>query len=239
MGPNAMGLPLLRAALSRRPWWRAVSTKLPLLAAPPSASLSHHGWQWDDRQTCDENYMDLAHLLSRDSLCSGRVGCVLVRDVDDGSRRQQRQGSVIVCGVNSVLYANGRYRASDCHAEANAIAESARAGVSLLGASCYVSMDPCRHCFSLLAVAGISRIVSPRKMGVLQQQAATTLRIACSVIPDSAERRERRDARAAELIDRDQVMRRREERREMGTRALKRATVLRYSSQPLLVDCDE
>ncbi|KAL1507709.1 hypothetical protein AB1Y20_007322 [Prymnesium parvum] len=55
-------------------------------------------------------------------------------------------------------------RKTDCHAEAHAIAECAGRGLAVRGAACYVSKPPCGDCFSLLAVAGVSAIISPRPM---------------------------------------------------------------------------
>lgn len=45
------------------------------------------------------------------------------------------------------------------HAEANAIAYAARRGVSLMGATLYSTLHPCRACGHLAMSAGISRIV--------------------------------------------------------------------------------
>ena len=44
------------------------------------------------------------------------------------------------------------------HAEANAIAQAARLGVSVKGATVYVTASPCWPCFKLLANAGIASI---------------------------------------------------------------------------------
>jgi dCMP deaminase len=44
------------------------------------------------------------------------------------------------------------------HAEANAILQAAKHGVSIDGASIYITASPCWNCFKLLANAGIKRI---------------------------------------------------------------------------------
>jgi dCMP deaminase len=44
------------------------------------------------------------------------------------------------------------------HAEANAIAQAARTGVRIEGASIYVTASPCFGCFKLIANAGLTRI---------------------------------------------------------------------------------
>jgi dCMP deaminase len=45
------------------------------------------------------------------------------------------------------------------HAEANAVAFAARHGVSITGATLYVTHTPCVHCAMLLVNAGISTVV--------------------------------------------------------------------------------
>lgn len=44
------------------------------------------------------------------------------------------------------------------HAEINAIAQAARNGVRLEGATCYVSLSPCWGCFKTLVNSGIRSI---------------------------------------------------------------------------------
>ena len=204
------------------------------LAAPASEKLQYNGWVWLDDISCDDNYMELAFLLARNSTSSGKVGCVLVAGVEDGAAKRQ-QGKVLVCGVNSWFYrceyacARGveinlttktacsvySPERADCHAEANAIAESAAHGLALHGASCYVSKPPCRRCFTLLAVAGIAHIVSPDPMEtVLQRKRAAsfgiTTRLAGLYSPFD---KERRNSAAEPHLDRDLVRVLRDERR--------------------------
>ena len=49
------------------------------------------------------------------------------------------------------------------HAEANAVANAARSGISLNGCTAYISLPPCSNCALLLAQSGIVeiRIISP------------------------------------------------------------------------------
>jgi dCMP deaminase len=44
------------------------------------------------------------------------------------------------------------------HAEANALAFAARHGISVAGATCYVTVSPCEPCSRLLIAAGISAV---------------------------------------------------------------------------------
>jgi len=75
------------------------------------------------------------------------VGCVIVRDGQVIARGRTRDG--------------GRP-----HAEADAIAEATASGVSLIGATAYVTLEPCSHhgrtppCADALVAAGIVRVVS-------------------------------------------------------------------------------
>jgi diaminohydroxyphosphoribosylaminopyrimidine deaminase/5-amino-6-(5-phosphoribosylamino)uracil reductase len=75
------------------------------------------------------------------------VGCVIVHD--------------------GLVIARGRTRdGGRPHAEADAIAEAAKAGLSLKGATAYVTLEPCAHhgrtppCADALVKAGIARVVS-------------------------------------------------------------------------------
>lgn len=47
------------------------------------------------------------------------------------------------------------------HAEANAVANAARTGTSLLGGTLYCTLLPCSSCAALVAQAGITRVVAP------------------------------------------------------------------------------
>lgn len=62
------------------------------------------------------------------------------------------------CGPNSyVSTKSGCIRT--IHGEANAIAWAAREGVSVKGATIYLTHDPCRDCSKLIASAGIIKVV--------------------------------------------------------------------------------
>ena len=129
----------------------------------------------------------------------------MVRDIGGECER----GHVIVCGVNSGLYSP---LAADCHAEANAVAESAAFGWSLLDATCYVSKTPCRNCFSLLAVAGVARIVMPNaypgsrgKQDMSQDWVARELGMECTVVRCTEERISRRERLARETRDWERI----------------------------------
>lgn len=45
------------------------------------------------------------------------------------------------------------------HAELNCVIKAAREGVSIFGATLYVTLSPCKHCSALMIQSGISRVV--------------------------------------------------------------------------------
>ena len=88
-----------------------------------------------------------------DSSCSSSSSSTLERD------HHQSRGEIIAETVNTALVQ--RFH-SECHAEANAVSACCRHGISLKGASCYVTRAPCTHCYRLLVTAGVSRIICPQ-----------------------------------------------------------------------------
>ena len=121
------------------------------------------------RVSWDEYFLQIATLAATRSTCLRRnVGCVLVRDrhvlatgyngvpakaphcADKGCLRQE-------CNIPS------GQRMDICravHAEANAIAQCAKLGVCVQGATAYVTVTPCSKCAALLVQAGVTAVVS-------------------------------------------------------------------------------
>ena len=54
---------------------------------------------------------------------------------------------------------NGGRRVSVIHAELNCILKAQREGISIEGATLYVTHSPCEHCASLIIETGITRVV--------------------------------------------------------------------------------
>lgn len=187
-------------------------------AEPPDfTALNRYGWTWDAATSVDENYLDLAYLIARNSTCKdGHMGCVVVADVPRGQGRElprAQTGEVELCTINSSLF--GAYR-SDCHAEANAVAESAARGVVLRGRSCYVTRAPCVACYKLLASAGVGRIVAPQPLDSPDCVAsARALGIECVSVRDSPARSERREALGQSHEDMGRIQALREERKRL------------------------
>lgn len=113
------------------------------------------------RPTRDEYFMHLAVIASTRATCDRRhVGCVVI----------SKGGHVLTTGYNGS--APGAPHCDDedhlihdghcvrtIHAEANAVAQSARNGVGLSGGIAYVTTHPCPVCLLLLASAGVLNIV--------------------------------------------------------------------------------
>lgn len=112
------------------------------------------------RQSWDEYFIDIAKVVSTRSTCPRlSVGSVLVRDRNilatgyNGSLKNAPHCSDIGCKLQ-----DGHCIAA-VHAEANALLQAARNGMSVEYATAYITNNPCLNCFKLLYQAGIKRIV--------------------------------------------------------------------------------
>ena len=114
----------------------------------------------DNRPLRDVRFMrDALNAATMATCPRASVGCVLVRD-----------GHGLVSGYNGAsrglphctdvgcLMVDGHCLRS-CHAEQNAIATAARLGVSVTGATCYSTHQPCTTCANMLINTGIVRVV--------------------------------------------------------------------------------
>jgi dCMP deaminase len=114
---------------------------------------------WAERPSWDTYFMATALLMASRSSCDRlHVGCVIV---SGGSQKNR----IIAAGYNGFLpgaphasrVRDGHEQAT-VHAEQNAICDAARRGVSLEGATVYITHFPCINCAKILAAAGISCI---------------------------------------------------------------------------------
>lgn len=108
------------------------------------------------RPSWDAYFAAMAVLISSRSACERlHVGCVLVSAGTHPNR-------VIAAGYNGFLpgaphcscVRDGHEQAT-VHAEQNAIADAAKRGVSVMGATVYVTHFPCVNCAKILASAGV------------------------------------------------------------------------------------
>lgn len=112
------------------------------------------------RPSWDEYFLKLAMLASERATCPRmHCGCVLVRD-----------RFVLATGYNGSLPGTPHCDEEGClivdghcvrtnHAEINALAQASRHGVSLDGATAYVTNMPCSACAKALIAAGVRRVV--------------------------------------------------------------------------------
>ena len=118
---------------------------------------------WKERPSWDEYFMATAMLMATRSACERlHVGCVIVSGGDQCNR-------IVAAGYNGFLPgAPHRSRVRDgheqgtVHAEQNAISDAARRGVSLDGATVFITHFPCINCAKIMAAAGI-RCIKYRK----------------------------------------------------------------------------
>lgn len=126
--------------------------------------------QVTNRPSWHEYFMQLAvHASSRSTCLAHPVGAVIVKDkhvlatgyngVPSGLPHCTDRGycyeGVTVCS-KAVLPSRA------IHAEANAIAQAAKQGISIDGATIYVTLEPCLNCLKLLIACGIRRIYFAR-----------------------------------------------------------------------------
>ena len=113
----------------------------------------------------DKNFINIASELATASKCvSKQVGAVIVKD-----------GRILSTGYNGTPagyenccdYWNDEYTSDhhewsktyEIHAEMNAIIWAARKGISIEGATIFVTLEPCSECSKNLIASGIKRIV--------------------------------------------------------------------------------
>ena len=113
----------------------------------------------------DSNFINIAREIASASKCvSKQVGAVIVKN-----------GRILSTGYNGTPagftncceYWDGQYTSEhhewsktyEIHAEMNAIIWAAREGISIDGATIYVTLEPCSECSKNLIASGIKEIV--------------------------------------------------------------------------------
>lgn len=131
------------------------------------------------RPTWDEYFMSIAELVGSRGTCDrGRAGCIIVRDKQIlvtgyvGSPVGLPHCDEVGHEMHKVTHEDGT-ESMHCirtiHAEQNAIAQAAKIGVSLSGATLYCKMTPCYVCAKMLINAGIKRVVVKNDYHAAQQ----------------------------------------------------------------------
>ncbi|HST47714.1 deoxycytidylate deaminase [Jatrophihabitans sp.] len=122
-----------------------------------------------ERPDWDEYFLELTrHVSSRATCDRGRSGCVIVRDKQilttgyvgspPGFEHCDEAGHLLrrVIDEDDVSRV---HCVRTIHAEQNAILQAARTGTSVVGATVYCTMEPCRTCAMFIVSAGIRRVV--------------------------------------------------------------------------------
>ncbi|MDR2902031.1 MAG: cytidine/deoxycytidylate deaminase family protein [Lactobacillales bacterium] len=125
------------------------------------------------RPSWDEYFLEVMHALAKRATCDrGRTAALIVKD-----------NQIVVSGyvgsppglphcddvghmMKSVTHENGtvtNHCMRTIHAEANALCQAAKRGVSVDGGTLYCKLAPCRNCAMLVIAAGIKRIVAEYK----------------------------------------------------------------------------
>ncbi len=112
-----------------------------------------------ERVDWDTYFMAIAKQVATRSTCDRKhVGAVIVREktiLSTGYNGSVR--GLPHCDDVGHLMENG-HCVRTVHAEANAIAQAARNGVSVRDGEIYVTASPCFNCFKLIVNAGITKI---------------------------------------------------------------------------------
>jgi dCMP deaminase len=117
--------------------------------------------------------MEIARTVASRGTCDrGRSGCVIVREKRIlttgyvGSPPGMPHCDEAGHQMAEFLDEEGN-KSQHCirtiHAEQNAIAQAARFGISLAGATLYCKMEPCYVCARLIISVGISRVVAEKR----------------------------------------------------------------------------
>ncbi|HAW58219.1 MAG TPA: cell division protein DedD [Bacteroidales bacterium] len=125
------------------------------------------------RPSWDEYFIEVANTVAKRATCDrGRSGCVIVRDKQIlvtgyvGSPVGFPHCDEVGHLLKKVIHEDGTIT-THCmrtvHAEQNAIAQAARRGIALEGATIYCRMTPCHTCAMLIINCGIKRVVCEKK----------------------------------------------------------------------------
>ena len=114
---------------------------------------------WGERPSWDAYFMATALLMASRSSCDRlHVGCVIVSGGDQKNRIIAAGYNGFLPGAPHVSRIRDGHEQATVHAEQNAIADAARRGVSLEGATVYITHFPCINCAKILAAAVIRQI---------------------------------------------------------------------------------
>ncbi|MGJ8640356.1 MAG: deoxycytidylate deaminase [Opitutaceae bacterium] len=114
---------------------------------------------WGKRPSWDAYFMATALLMASRSSCERlHVGCVMVSGGSQKNRIVAAGYNGFLPGASHTSRVRDGHEQATVHAEQNAVSDAARRGVSLDGATVYITHFPCINCAKILAAAGVSCI---------------------------------------------------------------------------------
>lgn len=114
---------------------------------------------WESRPSWDEYFMATAFLIASRSACERlNVGCVLVSGGEHRNRIVAAGYNGFLPGAPHISRVREGHEQATVHAEQNAIADAARRGISVQGATAYITHFPCINCAKILASSGIRAV---------------------------------------------------------------------------------
>lgn len=121
-----------------------------------------------NRPTWDEYFLSIARLVSTRSTCLRRqVGAIVVKEKQILATGYNGAPSGLVhCEITGCLRDKLKVPSGErhelcraLHAEQNAFLQAARHGISLNGATLYITNQPCSICAKMIINAGIKKVV--------------------------------------------------------------------------------
>tara|TARA_B100001123_G_C15341848_1_gene1035311 strand:+ start:634 stop:1125 length:492 start_codon:yes stop_codon:yes gene_type:complete len=130
-----------------------------MIALNPVDAIAELIEAWNHRLSWDEYFMATAFLIASRSSCERlNVGCVIVSGGEGKNRLIAAGYNGFLPGAPHTSRVRDNHEQGTVHAEQNTIADAARRGISLFGATAYITHYPCINCAKVLAAAGISLI---------------------------------------------------------------------------------
>ena len=128
------------------------------------------------RPSWDRYFMRIAKVVATRATCDrGRAGCVIVLDNQIlvtgyvGSPKGLSHCDEAGHKMRTITYEDGsqsRHCMRTTHAEQNAIAQAAKRGVVLNGATLFCTIMPCYTCAKMIITVGIKRVVCEKRYHV-------------------------------------------------------------------------
>jgi dCMP deaminase len=147
----------------------------------PHPLEDHH----EPRPSWTSHFLNIARVVATRSTCPrANVGVLIVRDRRILTTGYNGSAKGVQHCTNAGCEMDGGHCQRAIHAEINAIAQGALHGVSLAGATCYSSHQPCRNCTKALIAAGVVEIVSQPRIQIRSRIGSASRRVlSCGLNP--------------------------------------------------------